>query len=1480
MRLCFYLLQILAIATAYFVTGKLGSYLAIPPGYATAIWPASGIALAGILLFGYRAWPGVLLGSILVNFSTSFSGGTSSELITSSLVTFAIGGGATLQAVAGAWLLRCFAGFPNQLESEKEVFSFMFFGGVLSTLINSSIAVITLVVAGRIPLSNALANWVTWWAGDAIGVFIFTPLVLVWALRPATFWRKRRIVISFTILIVFALTTLLASYASKQEKQSLTLEFEKDSAAVSAMLEKSISLHLNVLRSIERFYSSSFRVEKHEFKAFTEQALNNSYGIQALSWNPYVLSSERVAFERMMRDQVSRTFEISERDGNKQLVRAGNRAEYVPVGFIEPTKGNENALGYDVYSDEIRREAINRARDTGEIATTARISLVQERGNQFGVLAFMPIYRHDVSNKTIAERRRNIKGYAVAVFRGGDIVNEAFKDTHLANLVYKLVDTSAPAGEQLLYVSDSVTENQGQQTIDIQEDGLFSSGFRLYSLSSINVGGRNWQFEVIPTQDYVAGHRTDTTWYILLVGLLFTSMTGAIVLIVTGRENVLRAMVETRTAELQASYNHLYKWSQQVPGVIYQFKLSADGHFSFPYASEGIRDIYEVTPELVHDNAYPVLRVLHPDDYDAVIASIQASARDMSPWKLEYRVKLARQGVQWLQGLAHPEKLDDGSILWHGFITNITERKNTEAMFHGIFEQSSFLAGILDQHGNLINVNKTALSLTSVSREGVIGQYFPDTPWWSNAVDRTQLIEALKCAYAGKYASFEATHPTLDGGYINVLFSATPIVLENGIYVSVTGINITQRKATESRLRMLTTAIEQGPASVVIADLDAQLEYVNSRFTQVTGYGADEVIGKNPRILQSGLTKHSVYLDMWKKLVSGERWVGELVNKRKSGEVYYEEAYISPVKGDDGAITHYVAVKLDITERRQAEENLRIAAIVFESQEGMLVTDANSVILRVNSAFSKITGYSAEEVIGQTPRLLSSGRHSDAFYATMWTSINSNGVWEGEVWNRRKDGEVYPEHLTVTAVKDPVGVVTNYVATLTDITVSKAASEEIKNLAFYDPLTQLPNRRLLIDRLKQALASSARSKQRGALLFLDLDHFKVLNDTLGHDVGDLLLQQVAIRLSNCVREGDTVARIGGDEFVVLLEDLSEQKMDAAAQTEVIANKILLTLNQPYLLATHDYQNSPSIGATLFSDHELELEDLLKQADIAMYDAKKAGRNTVRFFDPKMQEVINNRAEMERDLRNALDRKELQLYYQVQVDDKGTPLGAEALIRWQHPEHGLVSPNYFIPLAEETGLILPIGLWVLDAACAQLKAWEQDSATRDLEISINVSTKQFNQQDFVKQVQATIQRHDINPKLLKLELTESMLIDNLYNTIVNMVALQVVGVRFELDDFGTGYSSLQYLKQLPLYQLKIDQSFVQDIESDDSDRTLIHTIINMANSLGLEVIAEGVETEQQYRFLLDNGCIHFQGYLFGKPMPIDAFEAMLRKIQID
>lgn len=440
-----------------------------------------------------------------------------------------------------------------------------------------------------------------------------------------------------------------------------------------------------------------------------------------------------------------------------------------------------------------------------------------------------------------------------------------------------------------------------------------------------------------------------------------------------------------------------------------------------------------------------------------------------------------------------------------------------------------------------------------------------------------------------------------------------------------------------------------------------------------------------------------------------------------------------------------------------------------------------------------------------------------------------------------------------------------------DITANKTAAREIEQLAFFDPLTQLPNRRLLMDRLQQALAASARSGRLGTLMFMDLDHFKTINDTLGHDVGDQLLRQVASRLRACVREADTVARLGGDEFVVMFEELDMPASNAAAQVELIGAKILLALNQPYLLGQQSLVCTPSIGVTLFNGHEQALDDLLKQADIAMYQAKTSGRNAIRFYDPVMQATIAARTALESDLNAALELNQFTLHYQAQVNEEDTVLGAEVLLRWQHPVRGLVPPMAFIPLTEETGLILPIGQWVLRTACAQLKVWSAHPRLQALELAVNVSARQFRDVEFVQKVAQVLQQTGARPDRLKLELTESLVLDDVGDTVSKMEQLKALGVRFSMDDFGTGQSSLSYLTRLPLDQLKIDQSFVRNIGVQASDAIIIQTIIGLASRLGMQVIAEGVETDAQRAFLHQHGCSICQGYLLGRPVPLERFE---------
>ncbi len=910
---------------------------------------------------------------------------------------------------------------------------------------------------------------------------------------------------------------------------------------------------------------------------------------------------------------------------------------------------------------------------------------------------------------------------------------------------------------------------------------------------------------------------------------------------------------------------------------------------------------------------------------------------------------------------------------------------------------------IVNQQGKFIQVNSRFLEVLGYSKSELDHMTALDC---FETKDRSLIAQRIQEVFEKGESWADAEFLTKSGQKILYHFTGRRTSINSQLYLVGLGTDITERRKQEEQTRQLLTENETILSNAVVGIVYLKHRRVvscNRRFEEMFQYEPGELIGKSSELFyDSHETFEHIGVVAYKAATESKGYIGDVKLRHKDGSVFWgtlSGKSLDPAHPHEGSIWIYS----DISERKLAEEALRIAATAFDSQESLMITDANGVILRVNQAFIASTGYTAEDAVGQTPRILKSGRHDAAFYRVLWEIVHRTGTWQGEIWDKHKNGEIHPKLLTISAVKGDDGVVTHYVgshiditehrraedaliesqarldlalrsadmgvwsfdivankrhfddqtcrlmgidpATFTgaekeffrtihpddremlkvkmsqafeqnvpyepeyravwpdgsihhiagrgrvvrddqnmpirvngivfDITEWKEAQNKIHSLAFYDPLTGLPNRRLLTDRLQQALVSSARNGLVGAILFIDLDNFKTINDTLGHALGDALLQQAATRLTSCVREEDTVARIGGDEFVVMLEYLVVDESVAATQTESICEKILAALSQPFQIASNEYRSTCSIGVTLFNDSQQSTDELLKQADIAMYQAKKAGRNTLRFFDTHMQEIVTTRVAMEGKLRKALEHQQFQLYYQIQVNSFLQPIGAEALIRWSHPDRGLVVPAQFIPLAEETGLIVPIGQWVMETACAQLKAWEREEHTSALVLAVNVSAREFRQADFVAQVQDSVLRHAIDPKRLKLELTESLLLENIEDTIAIMNALNEIGVQFSLDDFGTGYSSLQYLKRLPLHQIKIDQSFVRDLVADSGDIAIVRTIIAMAKSLNLEVIAEGVETEEHLQILLNTGCTHYQGYLFGKPVPIEQFETLLK-----
>ncbi len=669
---------------------------------------------------------------------------------------------------------------------------------------------------------------------------------------------------------------------------------------------------------------------------------------------------------------------------------------------------------------------------------------------------------------------------------------------------------------------------------------------------------------------------------------------------------------------------------------------------------------------------------------------------------------------------------------------------------------------------------------------------------------------------------------------------------------------------------------------------------VSSQANLPEGRGATgQAIRHNRPVIFNDILKESSAELWWENAISENIRASAAFPLTKNGVVigvmnlystdidYFSDDLITLINGLCEDIS-YALENLDRQKLQLAQEyELRIAAAAFESQESFMVTDANNNILRVNGGFTALTGYTANEVLGKNPRLLQSGRHNKAFYQAMWKSLRQNRFWQGEVWNRKKNGQIFPEWLCITAISNSAGEIISYVGTSNDISQSKSDEERIRQLAFYDELTKLPNRALLFQRLETALNGSQRYRYHGALIFLDLDNFKIINDTLGHTLGDQLLIEVATRLTRCVRNTDTVARLGGDEFIIILEHLDNNKFTAATQVQGITEKIRHEIAERYELSvsisdnaihsTIEYHSSCSIGFVMFQGTKTHSDDLLKYADLAMYHAKKMGRNHVSVFAPEMEQALIARTALEADMRQSiLFCDEFELYLQAQTDFDGKILGAEALIRWNHPVRGRVNPGDFIPLAEETGMIISLGDWILHQGCQILAHWKKQPETAHLKLAINVSSRQLAQENFVERVIQTVKQSGIHPERLKLEITESMVVHNVEETIAKMDAIKALGVSFSMDDFGTGYSSLSYLQKLPLEQLKIDQSFVRNLSFENHDSAIVKTIINLGENLSLNIIAEGVETETQRNFLAKLGCCVFQGYFFGKPLPIREF----------
>ncbi|MBT8769164.1 bifunctional diguanylate cyclase/phosphodiesterase [Metapseudomonas boanensis] len=867
-------------------------------------------------------------------------------------------------------------------------------------------------------------------------------------------------------------------------------------------------------------------------------------------------------------------------------------------------------------------------------------------------------------------------------------------------------------------------------------------------------------------------------------------------------------------------------------------------------------------------------RTLHPDDAVRAERYCLEETRAERDHCLDYRMLAADGRVLWIHDIVTLIPHRDGLIM-RGLMVDITEAKQTEQAlrlseqkFASVFHNCPDIIVIARRSdGTLLAVNHTFEQQIGISAQDALGRSATSLDIWGIPGIGPTLLQRLQ--QGNPLHNLEMPFRRRNGAVFTGLISAQTIQLDDAPALVVVVRDITQVKQTQQLLQVseekFARAFHASPDGLLITRLsDGKLIEANRGFSRISGYSALEATECST--LELGLWANPEDRDY---MVSVLRDQGSLHHftapiRQKNGQIRLCElsAQPIPINGEPCILT----IARDITERQQMQEKLQQAATVFESTaEGVMITDAEQRITAVNRAFSEITGYSEAEALDQTPRLLASGHHDSAFFAAMWYQLEQDGHWQGEIWNRRKNGEQYPEWLTINAVRDNSQGVTHYVGVFADISPLKHAQARLDHQAHHDPLTGLPNRLLFENRLQLALNDAATDNHHGAVLFIDLDRFKHINDSLGHPVGDQLLKGIANRLRDQLRDIDTVARLGGDEFIILLPGLHN-----AGDAQAVANKLLACFDAPVPAGNHEFFISASIGISLFPEHGTDVATLVKNADAAMYRAKACGRNRVELYTRDLTFQATERMALENELRRALERDQLYLVYQPKLC-LGTRclVGAEALIRWNHPILGEIPPERFIPLAEECSLILPLGDWVLQKACEQMQQWQEQHASFG-PISVNLAGAQLRQTTLADRLQQLLQSLGLDPQRLQLEITEGFIMSQAEEALGVLHDLKALGVQLAIDDFGTGYSSLSYLKRLPLDTLKIDKSFVSGLPDDANDAAITRAIIALGRSLQLTVIAEGVETTAQEHFLAQEGCEQIQGFIVSSPLPAEAF----------
>ena len=1393
------------VALAYFVSGRLGLAIPYVDSHITLIWLPTGIAVAALMRWGYIYWPGIFLGALATNYSVD-----STPLLDSCIAL-----GDTLAPLLAARLL-CRLEFHDALDRAYDIL-LLVVAAAIGMLVSASVGVGSLAIYKVMTLQQAGSAWLSWWAGDFIGVLMAAPLLLnISGAELKKLWAQRMEFLVWSS-IMLAVTWSVFFLNNDASSHSLPLVFMVLPVVVWAAMRFSVmgSLLGVLLPMVIAAVATSLGLGPF-YTADVQQGLFLLWlflaALVLVDLMVAALQAGRKRVEVALQQSEARFRQMFERHSSIMLL-----IEPVSGAIVDANAAASRFYGYPPERLMSMNIAQINTKPPNEVAAE-RAQAMREERNYF-------IFPHRLASgemRTVEVHTSSaeVAGHTLLFSIIHDITerNKAELATREAKERIEIIFNTSPDAVLISRLSDGYITDVNNTFINL------SGHTKEESIGNTTLGLNLWMNQD-DRQKFI--HELQTTGFRENFEAQFrkkdgSQHTGILSAGITTIQGVPHIVSTTRDITEYKRAEELLRESEArtklILDVVMDAVISADqdglvvgwnreAERMFGYAANQVlgRDLSELIVPPAYRKAHQQGMRRFVETGKSTIIGKRIEITGMRADGSEFPVELTLVAV-----------LRQGRYFFNAFIRDITGRKASDAKIQRLI---NLYAALSQCNQAIVRCTSEDELFQQVCRDAV--QFGSMKMAWIGLVDEASHMVKLVACYG----------------------TGTEYLDE--IQISVNSDEPSGRGTTGMAIR------EDRPVWIQDFQNEQHLAPWHERGAR---YGWASVAALP-------LHRNGVV-------------IGALVLYAAVTDAF-DEAARNLLEGMATDISYALTQFALLAERKKTEDAMRIAAVTFETQEAILITDPDAKILRVNQAFQDITGYSAAEVIGQNPRILQSGRHDGVFFQAMWSELLDTGKWTGEIWDRRKNGEIYPKLMTITAVYDDLQRVTHYVAVFRDISNRKKSEQAIHQLAFYDSLTLLPNRRLLLDRLQQALAVSARNGRHGALLFLDMDHFKTINDTQGHAMGDQLLIEVARRLRICVRESDSVERLGGDEFVVVLEELSSEADEAATQAELVAEKIRSELGQSYLLKDYECLSTVSVGISLFSGHPESAEDLLKHADVAMYQAKTAGRNAIRFFDPDMQTALEVRAAMEADLRHALEKQQFHLSYQIQVDSLRRPLGAEVLLRWDHPERGRVSPMQFIPLAEETGLIVPVGLWVLKTACTQLKEWQNDARTRDLILAVNVSAKQFRQPDFVAQAQRILLESGTKPSHLKLELTESTVLENVEDTISKMRELKILGVGFSMDDFGTGYSSLQYLKRLPLDQIKIDQSFVRDIATDPNDAAIVQTIIAMTEALGLNVIAEGVETMAQFEFLDNHGCHAFQGFLFSKPVPLEQFESALR-----